>query len=255
MAIRSARSLRIAVFATTVMFLFSVCAAAQYVETSTETLVVCPGVIPPHALTPFEFAKSHLVSLWYARNAAETAGEIQKAGKETDNWFSFLTAMMRITKTSTNDFICAKRSILPFAVGQSGENITTAAQFVALVYHAHIDINQRALEVIKKMDSLGQAELSDQLSTLQVERDQRWAALVQPTTMALLSLVDQKRIENNTLPYLVVTKAEKKSLLDWANERFPEFSNGTPRDKWSDPAKTANLYFGLLNGRKCADEK
>ena len=73
--------------------------------------------------------------------------------------------------------------------------------------------------------------------------------------MALMLLVDQKRIENDRLPYLIVTKAEKKSLVDWANERFPEFANGTPQDKWSDPAKTANMYFKLLNGRKCADEK
>ena len=255
MAIRTARSLIIAVFATTVMLSFSAFVVAQYTETNTEKLVVCPAVIPPQVLTPFEFAKSNLVSLWYGRNAAERADEIQKAGKEIDNWFSFSTAMMRITKEATNDFICAKRSMLPFAAAQSGENITTVAQLLAAVYYAHMDINQRGIEVIKKMDTLGQAELADQLSTLQVERGQRWADLVYPTTMALMLLVDQKRIENDRLPYLIVTKAEKKSLVDWANERFPEFANGTPQDKWSDPAKTANMYFKLLNGRKCADEK
>ena len=130
MAIRTARSLIIAVFAITVMLSFSAFVVAQYTETNTEKLVVCPAVIPPQVLTPFEFAKSNLVSLWYGRNAAERADEIQKAEKEIDNWFSFSTAMMRITKEATNDFICAKRSMLPFAGAQSGENITTVAQLL-----------------------------------------------------------------------------------------------------------------------------
>jgi hypothetical protein len=212
-------------------------------------------VTPPRTLAPLEFAKANLTSLWYARNAAESAGAIEKAVKETDNWFSLLTAMMRITKTSTNYFVCAKRSMLPFTAAKAGKNIVTAAQLLVLVYYAHIDIDRRALELLKKMDTLGQAELSDQLSTLQVERGQRWADLVQPTALALLSLVDQKRVENDKLPYLVVTKSEKKSLLDFATDKFPEFSNGTAKDKWSDPARTANLYFTMLNGRKCADEK
>jgi hypothetical protein len=229
-------------------------AQSPYVETNTEAMVVCPGVTPPKALTSVAFANSQLVSLWWARNAASTE-EIDKAGQESPTWLSFVTALMPVTKTSTNSFICAKRSLLPFATGKTDGNITTAAQVLALVYYKHIDINVRTLDLLKKMDTLKQAELADQLSTLQIERGQRWADLVEPTTLALMGLVDQTRIENDRLPYLVVTKAEKKDMLDWALAKFPEFNDGTPRDKWSDPAKTANMYFTLLNGRKCADEK
>ncbi len=238
-----------------VAFSFPANAAAQYQETNTETLVSCPEVAPPQTLTAVEFAKGNLTGLWYARNAAERSVEMQEAGKKTDNWFSLLTAMMRIEKTSTNDFVCAKRSILPFAVGHVDQNIGTAAQMLVLVYRAHLDINGRALELLKKTDSLGPSELADELSTLQIERGQRWADLVQPTAMALLSLVDQGRIQNDQLPFLIVTKAEKKHLVGWALEKFPEFTNGTAKGKWSDPATTASLYLTLLNGRKCADEK
>jgi hypothetical protein len=174
----------------------------------------------------------------YARNAAERGAEIEKAAKD-----------------AANDFVCAKRSILPFAVGKTDGNIVTAAQLLVVVYQAHIDINRRSLEVLKKMDTLPPAELSDQLSPLQVERGQCWADLVLPTTRALLSLVDLKRVENYRLPYLIVTKAERKGLIEWAVDNFPEFGNGTPKDKWSDPAKTANVYWWLLADKKCADEK
>jgi hypothetical protein len=95
----------------------------------------------------------------------------------------------------------------------------------------------------------------DNISTLQVERSQRWADLVQPTTMALLMMVDTKRTDvPNKTTRLLVTKAEKQSLLTWIDEHFPEFKNGTPKEQWSDPAKTAQMYFKVFEGRKCADE-
>jgi hypothetical protein len=111
------------------------------------------------------------------------------------------------------------------------------------------------LDLLKKLDRTGQAEMMDQFSTLQVERGQRWADLVKPTTLALLSLVDLSRAdENGKANLLVVTKGQKKALLDWASEHFPEFKNGTPQDRWSDPAKTAQMYFTFLNARKGSDE-
>lgn len=249
----ASRPVRVGVIAA-VLLACPVLAFAQFKETSTEALVLCTGVNAPPALTPVEFAKSHLVSLSWAKRAASTT-EIEKAGKDSATWMSFVTALMRATKMSTNDFICAKRAVLPFTSGPKDDNSTVAAQFLTLVYLQHIDINQRAIEVLKKMDTLSQGELSDQLSTLQVERGQRWGDLVQPTAMALMGLVDQKRVENDTMPYLIVTKAEKKALLGVATAEFPEFSDGTAKDKWSNPAKSANLYLTLLTGRKCADEK
>lgn len=124
--------------------------------------------------------KSHTLSLWYARNAGGRSKEIKQATKDTDNSFSFMTAMMRITKIATNDFNCAKRSVKPFTTDENDENTKTASDFLTVVYHAHIIINQRLLDLLRNLDSTNQGELMDQISTLQVERGQRWADLVQP---------------------------------------------------------------------------
>ncbi len=239
---------------TVILLSASMLSAAQIPDANAEALVNCPDLFQPEPLTPYGFAKANLVSLWYARNA-DRSHEINQAAKETDNGFAYLTALMRITKSSTNDFICAKRSVLPFMSQQAGENISTAATFLADVYDAHIRINQQALDLLKKLDSTSQASLSDQLSTLQVERGQRWADLVRPTSLVLMLLMDENHTDQNgNLDRLIVTKEQKQALLTWADEHFPEFKNGTPKDKWSDPAKTAKMYFIFFNLRKCADE-
>ncbi len=207
------------------------------------------------SLTPYGFAKATVISLWYAKTAAERGNEIKKASEATDNMFSFITAMMRITKTSTNDFYCAKRSLRQFAAKHPDENVRTAADFMIVVYDAHISINERMNELLKKLDKTDQGELMDKISTLQVERGQRWADLVQPTTMALMMMVDLKRTDvPNRTTRLLITRAQKQSLLTWIDEHFPEFKNGTPREQWSDPAKTAQMYFKIFEGRKCSDE-
>lgn len=158
-------------------------------ESKAEAIAAC-GLLQPEPLTRFGFAKATLVSLWYARNGAERGKEMKQAANETDNPFSFVTAMMRITKTSTNDFFCAKASIRPFAAKENEENIRMASELVMLVYDAHISINQRMTELFKKLEVTDQGDLMDQISTLQVERSQRWADLVEPTTLALMMLVD-----------------------------------------------------------------
>jgi hypothetical protein len=60
--------------------------------------------------------------------------------------------------------------------------------------------------------------------------------------------------ENGKTTRLVITKMQKQALVNWANEHFQEFRNGTPKEEWSEPAKTAQLYFRIFDGRKCSDE-
>lgn len=231
-------------------------AATTALHSKAETLAVCSVVdSEPFTLTPYGFAKATVVSLWYAKTAAERGKEIKKASEGTDNMFSFITAMMRINKTSTNDFYCAKRSLEQFAAKHPDENVRTAAGFMMVVYDAQISINARMNELLKNLDQTDQGELADRFSTLQVERGQRWADLVRPTTMALMMMVDLKRTDvPNRTTRLVITKAQKLSLLTWIGDHFPEFKNGTPKEQWSDPAKTARLYFKVFEGRRCADE-
>lgn len=248
------RKFGLAAFATVIPLAISGASRAQVPDANAEAMVNCPGSLLPDPLTPYGFAKATLVSLWYAKNADHSA-ELTKATNDSKNYLAWMTAMMRTTKLSTNDFICAKRSVKPFAVKGSGENIETAAEFLVDVYNAHIGINQRLLDLLKKLDHTSQGEISDQLSTFQVERGQRWADLVQPTTMALMLLVDLTDPDHNgKTNRLIITTAQKKALSNWATEHFPEFKNGTPQDRWSDPAKTAQLYLKFFNGHQGSDE-
>jgi hypothetical protein len=246
--------IRLATFLAGILLSSTALPAAQSSAPNAEAMVNCPELLKPEPLTPYGFAKATLVSLWYARNAAQRSADVKKAAHETTNPLSFTTALMRITKLSTNDFICAKRSVKPFDVGQSGENIKTAASFFGTVYDEHININQRMIDLLQKMDSISEGERANEISTLQVERGERWADLVQPTGLALMSLVDVERSDKGKTNRLFITKVQKKALLDWAREHFPEFKNGTAKDKWADPAKTAELYFTFLNGHKGSDE-
>jgi hypothetical protein len=224
-------------------------------RTETEASVTCFYLVPPAPVTPFGFAKSTLASLWYARDSAELGKKIPEETKDADNFFALKTALMRVAKTSTNDFLCAKNAIKPYAAKELGENISTAAQFFGMIYDQDIALNDRLIEVIKKLDSGKQDDLSDEFSTLQVERGERDADLVMPATLAMASLIDLKRNdENGHASILAITKAQKEELVDWANEHFPEFNDETPQDKWSDPAKTAHLLFKVLDGRTCSDE-
>jgi hypothetical protein len=228
--------------------------ATTSTQAATTDLTFCAQEAPPpQQLTAYEFAKATLASLWYARNGANRGAEIKQATDEANNWFSLTTAWMRINKTSTNDFICAKRSIEPFINGD--KNTALAAKFLAAVYDAHIDLNNRVNDLLKKLGGTNQADFMDQISTLQVERDQRYADLVRPAALAFMSLVDLQRTDNpNQTTRLIITKAQKQALVKWANEHFVEFTNGTPEKEWADPAKTAHMTLEVFNGRKCSDE-
>jgi hypothetical protein len=251
-------------------------AGGQNSQSKAEANVACP-FIQAAPLTPYGFAGANLVSLWYARNSVRDALAEMKQDHNETSAFSTLTAMMRSTKVSTNNFLCAKKSVeryasakthLTDATASQQESVQTAAEFAVMVYDQHIDINRRMLDLLKKMPTNSSpAQLSDEISTLQVERGQRWADLVTPTALALMVLVDTRPTDDDgnfiqtTDPNvghtkrLVITKKQKQELLDWSNEHFTEFQDGTPQDQWSDPAKTAKLlYTKLFDGRKCSDE-
>ena len=217
-----------------------------------ERIVPCPEVNSTSTdSTEFGFAKAALVSLWYARNSMELGSEAKQVGQEAQSQLGFLTAMMRITKQSTDYYVCAKRAVSVFTDSKN-EGIATASEFLALVYDSHILINERTLDLLGKMSELSQTAIADRLSTLQVDRGRAHADMIPPVEMGLLALVDMNRPENGKATRLNITKAQKETLMKWATDHFPE--HGKPTEKWSDPAKTAHLYFNLLTGRLGADE-
>lgn len=228
---------------------------AQVPNEKAEALVSCPITVQPEP-PPYGLAKAVLVSLWYAKTAAGRGDEMTQEVSKANSEFAKVTAMMRTTKLATNDFICAKQTLKPFATKRSPENTRLTAESMRVTYDEHIDIDRRVIDLLKKMDSIKESELTDQISTLQVERGQRWSDLVRPTSLALMLLIDTDRPdEKGGSSWLKITKAQKQELLDWAYENFPEFKNGIPKDQWSDPAKTAELYLDFLNEYRGSDEQ
>jgi len=243
----------------TIIIAASTLSDAQVPDEKAEALVNC-GFIQAEPLTPYGFAKATLVSLWFAKNAFERGVEVNLAARESSNFFAFQTAMLRIAKASTNDFICAKRSVKPFLVQHPSDtdNMGIAAVALMIAYDEHIDINQRFLDLVKKMDNVNQMTtpaMADRISSLQVERDQRWADVVQPVFLAVASLINTKYADKNgEATRLTITNAQKHAMLNWATEHFPELKAKTSKDKLSEPAKDVQLYFTVLEGHKGSDE-
>ena len=142
-----------------------------------------------------------------------------------------------------------------------------AAAALVIAYDKRIAINDRELQVIKKLPSnVNMADLNDRISTLHVESGQVWDDLVPPVGMSALLLMNLRATdENGNLTHtsdldagyterLMITRAQKQAILDWLNEHFPELKDGTPEDKISDAAKTAELYLNFFAGRLCSDE-
>jgi hypothetical protein len=207
----------------------------------------------PRQLTPYENAKTAIVSLWYARNAAQRGNDLQKELESVQDMTSFTAVMMRATKESTNDYICARRAVEPFT--RASGHTQTVAQFFTQIYDAHINLNLRMIELVKNLPKISQAEFADRVSTLQVERRQLSSDLLRPTTLALMLLVDTKRTDDsNKTTRVVITRAQKQELFKWTRQQFPEFGNGTPESQWTGPAQTAHFVFNFFEGRKCSDE-
>jgi hypothetical protein len=247
--------LRSGITITVLILCVGIVGQAQVPDKKAEALVSCPIMVQPEP-PPYGLAKAVLISLWYAKTAAQRGDEMKEEVKKANSVFAQVTAMMRSTKLATNDFICAKQPLKPFATNRSSEDVRLTAVALLDAYDQHIDIDRRLIDLLKKMDSITQSEFMDQISTLQVERGQRFSDLFQPAGLALMLLVDADRPdEKGGTRWLKITNAQKQALLDWAYEYFPEFKNKTPKDQWSDPAKTAELYLVFLNEHRGSDEK
>lgn len=247
-------------------------AAISDAQTSrAEALPAC-NALELEPKTAYGFAKAALASLWYARNAAARSSELTPEKGDAASPVESLTAMLRAIKSSTNDFICAKRAVEPFAATKPDDPSEVAASYFVMVYTAHIDINNRGLALLKKINSPDTKDVAvtfaDEISTLQVERGERWADLTVPTMIALMQLIDtrptddaghflpdtkENREKGKAMRY-TITRAQKRELLDWINEHFSEFA-GTAEKDWTAPAQMAHHYTEFLTGnRLCSDE-
>jgi len=251
---------------TSLLFLTAIPAIAQKTprtigqQTHEESLVNCDELadlstsIPPES-RPYEFARAAIASLWYASKAAHVPETEQARKNPDDTGFRLVTAMMRDAKYSSNYYICAKRAIGQFVDKNNGENTSIAASALWIAYDQNIDLNQRMLALLKQLGRIPQAEVMDQLSSLEVERSDRIKDMTQPSAVAFLSLIDPERADDKGhATFLIITKEQKKTLVDWTMEHFPEFKDEA-KTKWNDDASAdAHLLFNVLSGRTCKDE-
>jgi hypothetical protein len=248
---------------------------AHTTPASREAQVTCVIDFEKAPLTSYGFALATLKSLGSARDSITDGIHELEESKNADNPVTLLTGMLRGFKLSTNDLICAKRAVHPFTskpalhalTADQRDHISLAATSLIAAFDKKITLNDRAQKLLKKQLVGGDtAEFSDQLSTLQVESGEVWNDLIPPVAMSELLLIDQRPTDENGnfiktsnpdegyLKRLVMTKAQKQAFLDWMNEHFPELNNGTPQEKIADPAKTAQMYLKVFEGRKCSDE-
>ena len=98
-------------------------------------------------------------------------------------------------------------------------------------------------------------KLADVISTIEVERGKLWNDLIRAKTLTLLGLVDQsKTATDGTLQTLVITRAERKELLDRLLRAFPKVKDQAGNAGTSDLMFVAGLYYQFLTKPyKCAD--
>lgn len=222
-------------------------------------------MVQPEGLTAYGFAKATLVSLWYARNSA---GKLDSISPDPLCDGATWRIVKRTFDMSTSDLICAKEPVQEFWSDEAGNDLSTVAKLLATTYDGLISVNQRQMDFIEKRHTLAvrnkdlylqqflehiQEEMNAMLA-IQFERRDRWNDLGMQAERAVVFLFDLQRRDEQGVAGLSMTKAQKETLLNWANEHFSEFTDGSPKDKWTEPAKIAHTYVEQFEGRKCIDE-
>jgi hypothetical protein len=221
-----------------------------------QTVPSCPY---PHAARPDSkaaFTEASILALAYARSAWEEGPAFEAEQRTIDNPISLLTAMMRHTKSASEAYTCAELIVAPYRKSVDQEMTGFTADFVATVYAQHRKLNDQFLDVLRKLSSANDpGQLADALSTLEVERGKLWTDLTKATGLAAMGLMDRKRTNaEGNLNALVITRAEKRALLNQLVDKFPELKNPSQGDL-PTPTRLAGLYYTfLMRNLKCSDE-
>jgi len=224
------------------------------------------GQTPPscaylHVAQPdsrYAFTQASLMGLSYARLAWRETETFEAERKTEKNPQTLLIAMMRHTKMASDSYACAEMVLEPYKKSRDKEGIGRTADLVAGVYRQHRRLNDQFLGLLRDLPDLsGQpAKRADVISTLEVERNKVWNDLAKGTTLTLLGLVDSSRADKDgTLRTLVITRTERKELLDRLWRSFPEVKDQADKPGTSEPIFLAGLYhLFLTKPYKCADE-
>lgn len=232
----------------------ALCSGQRVPESDAEVLAPCSVIdTEPLTFTPYRFAKATLISLWYARNGVELQKATNQKIQKLDSPVATITVWMTGMKKASSQFQCAKKILRPFASKGEDDLMKTLADSLLTTYEIQIMFNDAEIKLLTS-DSVS-GETMDKLSTIQVQRDERWNDLYKLTFTALAMLVDRQRPDAaGKMTRLLVTKAQKRSMLNWIDESFPEFKSATSQGQWSTPANVVRFYFETFKGHKCADE-
>ena len=153
-------------------------------------------------------------------------------------------------------YACAEQVLTPYRGSADKEIIATAAEFMTVVYRQHQKLNDSLLELLRTLGSGTPGQLADTISTLEVERGKLWNDLIKGATLCGLGLLDKSRtgVDGN-INAIVLTRAERASLLDRIGKTFPAVSDALSRPETPTPTKIAALYRTvLMKNYRCADE-
>ncbi len=206
----------------------------------------------------YAFTQASLIALSYARSAWREAEAFEAERKGENNPQTLLIAMMRHIKASSESHACAEMVLEPYKQSADQKMIGSTAAFMARIYGQHRTLNELFLDLLRKLPDLSDqpTKLADIVSTIEVERGKVWNDLIKATTLTLLGLLDQTKTgKDGTLQTLVITRAERRELLDRLLRAFPEVKVQGHKQGTSDPMFIASLYDQFLTKPyKCADE-
>jgi len=227
-------------------------------EDAAQTTPSCSNLHPVRPDSSYAFAQASLIALSYAKSAGLEAEAFETERKAESNAQTLLIAMMRHTKTASESYACAAVVLEPYKRSADQKVIAPTADRASRIYRQHVKLNDQFLDVLRNLPDLANqpAKGADTISTIEVERGKLGNDLIKVTTLTLLGLVDQNKIaKDGTLQTLVITRVERKELLDRLLRTFPKVKEEGNRSGAPDMMFTAGLYYQFLTKPyKSADE-
>ena len=197
----------------------------------------------------YAFTQASLIALSYAKSAGLEAEAFEAERKAESNPQTLLIAMMRHTKTVSESYACAEMVLEPYKKSTDQKMIAPTADWASRIYRQHIKLNDQFLDLLRNLPDLSNqpAKRADTISTIEVERGKLGNDLIKATTLTLLGLVDQSKTgKDGTLQTLVITRAERKELLDRLSRTFPKVKEQADKASTSDLMFMAGLYYQFL---------
>jgi len=222
-----------------------------------ETAPSCVDLHDPKPESKYAFAEASMIALSYAQAVSQETKAFEAEREATSDPQTLLIALMRTTKTASEEYACAERVVQPYKKSRE-RDIGIAASYLAAIYDQHKTLTDQFVELLRRLPDAAKqpTKFADIVSTMEVERGKLWNDLRRATILTLLGLVDQGKPDGDgKLRTLVITRAERKALLDRLLQSFPNVKDQADKPGSPELIFLAGLYYRLLtNPYKCSDE-